>query len=146
MHRGIQHFSHLHGKQIRRLEPAVMAALLDYEWPGNVRELYNALERMVILCDGEVMTLTNLPLNLAADSAAGTSAAALQPQHRPAAGQTLTDTTAAIERDLISRVLAEVNFNKAVAAKKLGIPRSTLYYKMKNLQLDVEESTKVSKS
>ena len=146
VHRGIQHFSHLHGKQIRRLEPAVMAALLDYEWPGNVRELYNALERMVILCDGEVMTLTNLPLNLAADSAAGTSAAALQPQHRPAAGQTLTDTTAAIERDLISRVLAEVNFNKAVAAKKLGIPRSTLYYKMKNLQLDVEESTKVSKS
>ena len=100
----------------------------------------------MILCDGEVMTLTNLPLNLAADSAAGTSAAALQPQLRPAAGQTLTDTTAAIERDLISRVLAEVNFNKAVAAKKLGIPRSTLYYKMKNLQLDVEESTKVSKS
>ena len=146
VHRGIQHFSHLHGKQIRRLEPAVMAALLDYEWPGNVRELYNALERMVILCDGEVMTLTNLPLNLAADSAAGTSAAALQPQHRPAAGQTLTDTTAAIERDLISRVLAEVNFNKAMAAKKLGIPRSTLYYKMKNLQLDVEESTKVSKN
>ena len=146
VHRGIQHFSQLHGKQIRRLEPAVMAALLDYEWPGNVRELYNALERMVILCDDEVMTLANLPLNLAADSAAGLPVVALSPQQPPAVGQSLTDTTEAIERDLIVRVLAEVNFNKLLAAKKLGIPRSTLYYKMKNLQIDVEESTKMTKN
>ena len=146
VHRGIQHFSHLHGKQIRRLEPAVMAALLDYEWPGNVRELYNALERMVILCDDEVMTLANLPLNLAADSAAGLPVVALSPQQSAAVGQSLTDTTEAIERDLIVRVLAEVNFNKLLAAKKLGIPRSTLYYKMKSLQLTVEESTKMTKN
>jgi PAS domain S-box-containing protein len=146
VHRGIQHFNHLHGKQIRRLEPAVMATLLGYEWPGNVRELYNALERMVILCDGEVLTLANLPLNLAVESTAGVSGTASQPQSRPAAGQSLTDTTEAMERELIGRVLAEVNFNKLLAAKKLGIPRSTLYYKMKTLQLDVEESTKVSKN
>ena len=146
VHRGIQHFSQLHGKQIRRLEPAVMAALLDYEWPGNVRELYNALERMVILCDDEVMTLANLPLNLAADSAAGLPVVALSPQQSAAVGQSLTDTTEAIERDLIVRVLAEVNFNKLLAAKKLGIPRSTLYYKMKNLQLTVGESTKMTKN
>ena len=146
VHRGIQHFSQLHGKQIRRLEPAVMAALLDYEWPGNVRELYNALERMVILCDDEVMTLANLPLNLAADSAAGLPVVALSPQQSAAVGQSLTDTTEAIERDLIVRVLAEVNFNKLLAAKKLGIPRSTLYYKMKSLQLTVEESTKMTKN
>ena len=146
VHRGIQHFSHLHGKQIRRLDPAVMAALLDYEWPGNVRELYNALERMVILCDDEVMTLANLPLNLAADSAAGLPVVALSPQQSAAVGQSLTDTTEAIERDLIVRVLAEVNFNKLLAAKKLGIPRSTLYYKMKNLQIDVGESTKMTKN
>ena len=146
VHRGIQHFSHLHGKQVRRLEPAVMAALLDYEWPGNVRELYNALERMVILCDDEVMTLANLPLNLAADSAAGLPVVALSPQQSAAVGQSLTDTTEAIERDLIVRVLAEVNFNKLLAAKKLGIPRSTLYYKMKSLQLTVEESTKMTKN
>ena len=54
--------------------------------------------------------------------------------------------TEAIERDLIVRVLAEVNFNKLLAAKKLGIPRSTLYYKMKSLQLTVEESTKMTKN
>jgi PAS domain S-box-containing protein len=143
VHRGIQHFSQLHGKQIRRLEPAVMAALLDYEWPGNVRELYNALERMVILCDGEVVTLTNLPANLAAESAGRLHG---DGQQRPVAGQTLTDTTEAVERDLIVRVLAEVNFNKLLAAKKLGIPRSTLYYKMKSLQLTVGESTKMTKN
>ena len=146
VHRGIQHFSQVHGKQIRRLEPAVMAALLDYDWPGNVRELYNALERMVILCDDEVMTPANLPSGLTNDYAAGGTGAALQPQPRPAAGQSLTDTTEAMERDLIGRVLAEVNFNKLLAAKKLGIPRSTLYYKMKNLQLAVKESTEVSKN
>ena len=100
----------------------------------------------MILCDGEVLTLANLPLNLAAESGAGVSGVALQPQSRPAAGQSLTDTTEAMERELIGRVLAEVNFNKLLAAKKLGIPRSTLYYKMKNLQLAVEELTKVSKN
>lgn len=146
VHRGIQHFSQVHGKQIRRLEPAVMAALLDYEWPGNVRELYNVLERMVILCDDAVLTLANLPSGLTNDYAAGGTGAALQPQTRPAAGQSLTDTTEAMERDLIGRVLAEVNFNKLLAAKKLGIPRSTLYYKMKSLQLTVGESTKMTKN
>lgn len=136
VHRGIQHFSQLHGKQIRRLEPAVMAALLDYEWPGNVRELYNALERMVILCDGESLSIENLPAHLVAEPGIG-------PRKT---GQNLTDTTEAVERELICKVLATVNFNKALAAKKLGIPRSTLYYKLKNLQITVEEPTNVSKN
>ena len=101
---------------------------------------------MVILCDDEVMTPANLPSGLTNDYAAGGTGAALQPQPRPAAGQSLTDTTEAMERDLIGRVLAEVNFNKLLAAKKLGIPRSTLYYKMKSLQLTVGESTKMTKN
>ena len=102
---------------------------------------------MVILCDDEVMTPANLPANLAAESAGALHhGAALDSQRHPGSGQTLTATTEAIERDLIVRVLAEVNFNKLLAAKKLGIPRSTLYYKMKNLQIDVEESPKMTKN
>jgi len=136
VHRGIQHFSQLHGKQICRLEPAVMASLLDYEWPGNVRELYNALERMVILCDGESLSIENLPSSLAAEPGIGPRKA----------GQNLIDATESVERNMICKVLAAVNFNKASAAKKLGIPRSTLYYKLKNLQINVEEPTKLSKN
>jgi DNA-binding NtrC family response regulator len=101
-----------------------------------VRELYNALERMVILCDSESLSIENLPAHLVAEPGIGPRKA----------GKNLTDTTEAVERELICKVLATVNFNKALAAKKLGIPRSTLYYKLKNLQITVEELTNVSKS
>ena len=131
VHRGLRHFGSMHSKAIRRIDPAVMAAFLAYEWPGNVRELLNALERMVILCDGDTLTVSSLPAGLQRDT--------LSERHdSPAFANGLAAMTDEMERKLIRQVLSESRFNKAVAAKKLGIPRSTLYYKLKTLHIDDE--------
>jgi transcriptional regulator with PAS, ATPase and Fis domain len=139
VHRGLQHFGALHHKAIRRLEPAVMAALLDYDWPGNVRELYNAMERMVILCDGEEIQLVNMPASLTREN----GGAPLAFENKSFC---LDSATEAMERQLILRVMEETGYNKAKAAKKLGVPRSTLYYKLKNLHIPVGEPTAMSKN
>ena len=105
-----------------------MAMLLDYPWPGNVRELFNVLERIVVLAEGDVLESRHLPQEWM--------------QHRPlppmlAKGNfNLADASNQWEKEVIRRVLKENHYNKAAAAKKLGIPRTTLYYKLRQLELD----------
>ena len=99
-----------------------MAALTEYDWPGNARELKNAIERAVVLAKGERLELRDLPGKLRA----------VPPVAEPV--QSLHQS----ERQLIERVLAECNWNKYQAAKRLGISRSTLYGKMKKFGLGTD--------
>lgn len=124
IHRGLQHFSTMHQKATTRVDPAVMAIFLDYSWPGNVRELYNVLERLIVLAEGDILTPDNLPLNLSSAKLSSYETSQIM------ATNDLTTITDSIEKETIMRTLQEVNFNKAAAAKRLGIPRSTLYYKL----------------
>jgi PAS domain S-box-containing protein len=120
-----QEYSQLYGKHIARLEPSVMAVLLAYPWPGNVREMKNVIERMVILADGDVITESNIP-----------SALKQQQGKNQLPYQTgLVSVTEQTERELIQKTLEQVNGNRSQAARMLGIPRSTLYYKMHQLGL-----------
>ena len=130
LHRGLQYYSALHGKKISRIDPALMVTLLQYSWPGNIRELFNVLERLVILADNDVLGLDNLPKNILLSVLPQSNSSTLSVQGD------LPTTTDNVERDVIVRVLTEEHFNKAGAAKKLGIPRSTLYYKMRRLGLE----------
>ncbi|MDR3589378.1 MAG: sigma 54-interacting transcriptional regulator [Negativicutes bacterium] len=138
VHRGLQNFGSLHGKQISRVEPAVMAVFLDYDWPGNVRELHNILERLVVLADGETLGVANLPAALRPSGKA--------PAPTVADGASLELMTDAMARDLIEAALKAAGYNKAIAAKSLGIPRSTLYYKMNHLGINGRKLTKVSEN
>jgi PAS domain S-box-containing protein len=143
VYRGLKHFSALHNPSatINKVEPALMATFLEYDWPGNVRELNNILERLVILADSDTLTTSNLPTNFKTGY-----------QHGKAidtAKLTTIPELTSLERSLIEQTLKEANFNKAIAAKKLGIPRSTLYYKMRQLNLaldNVSNLTSLSKS
>lgn len=97
-------------------------ALLDYPWPGNIRELRNVLERSVLLCDSNTITRRDLrfeptPTRDAPDQ--GT------PDHDT------SFTLLQVERQHIERVLREVGGKVEQAALRLGIPRSTLYQKIK---------------
>ena len=94
---------------------------------------------MVILCDGDTLNPENLPINLTDENSAKTKYMALS-----AGG--LNAMTEDMERNLIQRVLEESNNNKAIAAQKLGIPRSTLYYKMNSLRIGVKDLTQVSEN
>ena len=52
------------GKRITQFDESAIAALMRYHWPGNIRELENAVERAVVLTDGERVTLNDLPATL----------------------------------------------------------------------------------
>lgn len=126
LRRGLQYYSALYNKNIIKVDPAVMAALVQYQWPGNIRELLNVLERLVILTDGETLEITELPQALFVSDN-------IKPAGNIQEANRLPVATAELEREIITRVLEEHNHNKALTAQKLGIPRSTLYYKMQKL-------------
>jgi transcriptional regulator with PAS, ATPase and Fis domain len=100
-----------------------MAMLQAYPWPGNVRELRNALERAVLLADSDTL----LPADFTLTSRAAPASAAN--------GDDLNLTLEAMERKHIERVLAAEQGRVERAAERLGIPRSSLYQKLKRYGL-----------
>jgi DNA-binding NtrC family response regulator len=94
-------------------------ALLRHDWPGNVRELRNALERAAILSEGGRIEASHF---------------ALQPSCTPARIDT-TDLKV-VERDIIAQVLRQCRWNKAEAARRLGVTRTQLYLRMRKYGLD----------
>jgi DNA-binding NtrC family response regulator len=123
------------GRRAAALSPAAVAALQAYTWPGNVRELRNVLERAVLLASGPVLG----PADLLFDTTlTATPAAAASSPAAPGADGALT--LADVERRHIERVLREVGGRVAEAATRLGIPRSTLYQKIKVLRIEVSKT------
>jgi len=122
----VQELASIHQKRIQEIEPEVMVAFMNYNWPGNVRELRNTLERMVILAEDSILRRDTLPAHLRLNKLNLTPARTSGP---------LPEVTIATERQLIREALQKTNYNKAEAARLLGIPRSSLYYKIKTLGL-----------
>jgi transcriptional regulator with GAF, ATPase, and Fis domain len=131
------------GKQIRRIEPEALAVLERYRWPGNIRELENTIERAVVLADGDSITLRDLPGEMlstpSTDVDIATKPERFLPAPRDASPRSaITSSRAerdAAERDRLASALAETGGNKAEAARRLGLPRSTFYSKLKKYQL-----------
>jgi PAS domain S-box-containing protein len=122
----IAKFNHLQGKDIAGVSDEVMARLMDHDYPGNVRELENIVEQAFVLCRGGVVELNHLPPELRPAAADG------RDQSRPMSLQTM-------ERYLISETLQRHKGNRKAAARDLGINVSTLYRKMRNLQMQSPE-------
>jgi len=127
------------GKSINGMDEATMQRLLGYRWPGNVRQLENVIERAVILSQHARLTLEDLPEELlAAETSAANTArpadATAASSHQQATA--LRDALKMPERELILKVLTEVRWNRSEAAKRLGIHRSTLYHKIRQLGID----------
>ena len=119
----VQHFVEIYGrrmgKQIERVPAETMSALTSYGWPGNIRELQNFIERSVILSDGTVL---RPPLAELKHSGCAESLGAI----------TLKDA----ERDHILKILSQTRWVVAGpngAAARLGMKRSTLYFRMQKL-------------
>jgi two-component system NtrC family response regulator len=103
----------------------------DYNWPGNIRELENVIERVMILCPGEIMRVSDLPKGFK-DNVYNT----LHLEGIPADAK-LYDTLAAIEKALIERALKMSNNVQSHAAAMLGIGKSGLNQKIKKYKLEV---------
>ncbi|MFW6171476.1 MAG: sigma-54-dependent transcriptional regulator [Planctomycetota bacterium] len=114
-------------KDVQGFSDQAMAALQQYHWPGNVRELQNVIERAVLLGKGPIVTVEDLPEQLAAGSTISPS---------PMTGQTLKEALAGPERQIILGVLRSNDWNRNLTAETLGINRTTLYKKMKRLGIE----------
>lgn len=120
-------FSRRYGKRVSDIAPDVMTAFLRYHWPGNVRELRNVVERMVVLTEGHLLDLKTLPPEQGRSP---------HPAAREGEEGSLIHLVGGLERELIQQALGACRGNKARAAAALGIPRSTLYYRMKKLGIN----------
>jgi PAS domain S-box-containing protein len=112
-------------KQITKIDKKTLKLCQSYHWPGNIRELQNIIERSVILCTGDTFVVDESWLSS-------------QDVPRPKSTGLLTETLQSYERELITAALAESNGKVAGpngAAAKLGIPRSTLDLKIKQLYI-----------
>jgi formate hydrogenlyase transcriptional activator len=119
----VEHFVEIYarrmGKQIEQISPETMSELTSYPWPGNIRELQNFIERSVILTSGNVLESPLATLKNAAE------AESLGPI-------TMEDA----ERDHIRKTLEQTRWvvsGPNGAAARLGIKRSTLYFRMQKL-------------
>jgi two-component system response regulator AtoC len=109
-------------KAIRGLSPASAEKLLGYSWPGNVRELQNTIESAVALARFDEITVDDLPERIRNHRASHVLVAS----DDPAALLPLEE----VERRYVLRVLEATAFNKTLAAKVLGLDRTTLYRKL----------------
>src|SRR5580765_3120173 len=122
----VEKFSREHGKIIKRISTPAIDMMMAYHWPGNVRELENALERSVLVCDGQVIHGHHLPPSLQTADASGTVTRV-----------SLKDAVEGFERDLIQDALKTTRGNRAKAARLLDTTERILNYKVRNLGVDV---------
>jgi DNA-binding NtrC family response regulator len=152
-------FSAEEGKRIRGLSPETLALITRYDWPGNVRQLENAVFRAVVLADGDELTIADFPqiasqvdgfdVRIPPAPLPAATAPAPQPQReivrvevRDPNAITLVDSGGdmrrleEVEADVIRFALQHYRGHMSEVSRKLGIGRSTLYRKLKDLGLD----------
>ena len=105
----------------KTLDPAAHQALLRYRWPGNIRELQNVFEAMFALSDGDLIDSAQLPPEIAASAVAP-----VRSELAPLPAGRLDE----MERQAVRSAITNAHGNLSMAARTLGISRSTLYVKL----------------
>jgi transcriptional regulator with GAF, ATPase, and Fis domain len=124
-----------------RLSPEVVRVLLSHNWPGNVRELENALEFAATVCQGQTLQPEDLPPEILEGAAAiADEVRPLEPRNapasRPSQGPVLGNGhVSSGEQGSLVRALEEHRWNRIETAKALGMSRSTLWRRMRELGL-----------
>lgn len=113
-------------------EPVHVAAdaldrLLEFRWPGNIRQLRNALRTAAALCDDRIIRLVNLPQEVV--DPGGLSAAPPAEAAKQTTPESPTATLERAERETLTRIMEQHDWNVSHAAQALGISRNTLYRK-----------------
>ena len=117
-------------KQVRGATPEALRVLKDYRWPGNIRELRNAIERAMLLTEGEWLTPDSLPLGTPRATAA-------QTLELPDEGLNLET----LERELVVQALRRTGGNQTKAAGLLGLNRDQIRYRIEKFGLDKPATT-----
>jgi DNA-binding NtrC family response regulator len=109
-------FAQEEGKPIPKFSDDALRVLVSYQWPGNVRELQNVIQRLVLMSEGDLIDVPDLPSLMRFSALRSTG---------------LNRTLAEVETEHIRNVLASVDGNKSKAAEVLGIDRKTLRERLK---------------
>lgn len=126
-HHFLKLFGLKYGKEIRGFASDYIEMLQSYHWPGNIRELRNAIERAVVICPGEVISVLDLPEKI------------LKTQNEIMhISIPIGSSVEEAEKKLILETLASVGNNKAKAARILGVSRKTLHNKLHSFDWRLE--------
>jgi DNA-binding NtrC family response regulator len=114
-------------KNVQGIAESTLDILSAYWWPGNIRELENLIERLVAVSDKDWLTDEDLPYEL--------HVAKLDTQEQTATGNLLERALSTFERNFIVRALEKSSWNVTATSRALGIPLSTLKFKMDKLEI-----------
>jgi two-component system nitrogen regulation response regulator NtrX len=121
------------GKETKKFAPEAMQRMLAHAWPGNIRELRNVVERLVILSMGQRIEEETVRRVLAADLPA-----AEPPLAQAFQEENFREATLAFEKAYLEKKLRENDFNVSRTAEKLGLDRTSIHRKMKQLGIAAE--------
>ena len=123
----VEHFINRLNKELRKnvtgVDPQVMQVLLSYSWKGNIRELKNAIERAMILCEGNIIQTSDLPSLLSSG------------KELVGEEDNLKEILREYEKGHIIKVLDKTGYDKKEAARILDLSLSTLYRKIEELSI-----------
>ncbi|MDN5297892.1 MAG: hypothetical protein PWP51_445, partial [Clostridiales bacterium] len=122
VHYFVRNYNDLLGKCVVAIPEEMMHLFERYNWPGNIRELKNIIERLMILSDGEALSLEELPYELINEEAMGSRN---ELSHLEQA-----------EQEVVLRALSKHQWNITKAAESLGISRLTLRRKIDKYSID----------
>ena len=114
------------GKKIKNIEKRTLELLIAYQWPGNIRELQNVIERAVILCDGDTLSIDDVWLQQESNR---------QSQTHNGLARLGSDREKTLIESALRKTKGRVS-GRSGAAAMLGIPRSTLETKIRTLGID----------
>ncbi len=121
----ISHFNEKLGKKVKSFSSSAYDVLLEYNWPGNIRELENVIEHCFVLCNGEIIQAEHLPKHLRNTQIKNGK-------------KNITQNNSSIleaEKDIITAALERNRGNRGNTAKELNVNPSTLWRKMKKLNI-----------
>ncbi|HKK11592.1 MAG TPA: sigma 54-interacting transcriptional regulator, partial [Flavobacteriaceae bacterium] len=132
----LEHFlrrlNSMRGKEIQGISPKAMNLLMSYGFPGNIRELENIVEYATVVCKNRLIRRVHLPETLQQKIGL----------RKIPASEKITESEPsleAVEKDIIYRTLRKNNWNRKLTAAQMGIHPTTLWRKMKRLNLEIPD-------
>lgn len=129
-------YSHKYQKIITGVAPDAMESLTNYSWPGNVRELENAIAHAIVVSHGQIILKEHLPQNITGNKTKEDTSKIINVEDDGVVP--LNDLIARVEKDMIIKALKSTNGNKSKAARLLGISRKSLFNKIRDYNINID--------